>query len=792
MPWLAACGVAAWQAALVALITSRVFFFIAAALASIALSAAAAAVHADWARANAPIRSIAPPVDARAGSAEPITVDGVLVDDAAVGGEGVTLKIDVRRVRWAAADVALTGVISVAVGGEPDATRARQWRRGRRIRAPVLLRHHARYLNDGVADAERAALRRGIALTGSIKSASLVDVIARGNAFDEWMAAARQRIRDAVHAGAGADPDTASVVTAILIGDRAGLSSAIERRMQRAGTYHVIAISGGNIALFAVIAWTGARLVLRSRRAATAAAIVMVTMYGLLVGAGASVGRAVLAALAFLLATLIDHRAPPLNVMAAVGTAFFLWEPLALTDLGFLLSFGATAGILLVVPRLMERRTIRRGLASLAGLIAATAAAELALLPVQSMAFQRITVAGFVLNAIAIPAMAVVQTAGIALVAAGLLGAAVLQRMAASAAALGARALIDTAALVDAAPFLTWRVAAPPGWLVAIYITPCALLAWNRWPRIRAPACVAAAIAAAGIALSFGQRPPPRGWLALTMVDVGQGEAIALRLPSGRSLLVDAGAVSGRFDAGDRIVVPALLARGVRRLDAFVLTHADVDHAGGALAVITDLGPRRVFEGIGPALNRERVAVMDAARTTAASVESLRAGGSLLIDGVLFRVLHPPPPDWDRQKVRNDDSVVIEMLFGDVSILLTGDVGAAEEPSIAAQLTPSRVRILKTGHHGSRTSSSGALVGAMRPDAALISVGRGNFYGHPAPVVVERLQAAGAEIFRTDRDGEIDVMTDGRTVDVRTWTGRRWRVSAGGAAARRSAARSNE
>jgi competence protein ComEC len=134
-------------------------------------------------------------------------------------------------------------------------------------------------------------------------------------------------------------------------------------------------------------------------------------------------------------------------------------------------------------------------------------------------------------------------------------------------------------------------------------------------------------------------------------------------------------------------------------------------------------------------------------------------------------VLHPPAPDWERQRVRNDDSVVLEVLYGDVALLLTGDIGSDVERSLAPRLVPAKTRILKVAHHGSRTSTSQELLDAWRPQIALISCGRENPFGHPAPEVVSRLEAAGARIYRTDRDGEITVDTDGQHVVVRTFTG---------------------
>jgi competence protein ComEC len=137
--------------------------------------------------------------------------------------------------------------------------------------------------------------------------------------------------------------------------------------------------------------------------------------------------------------------------------------------------------------------------------------------------------------------------------------------------------------------------------------------------------------------------------------------------------------------------------------------------------------------------------------------------------GVRVRVLHPEPPDWERQRVRNDDSVVLEIVYGDVAVLLPGDVGAGIERSIVTRLTPARYRILKVGHHGSRTSTSRELLESWRPQMAIVSCGRGNLFGHPAPEVIQRLEAIGATVYRTDRDGQVSVETDGTHVKVRTF-----------------------
>jgi competence protein ComEC len=142
------------------------------------------------------------------------------------------------------------------------------------------------------------------------------------------------------------------------------------------------------------------------------------------------------------------------------------------------------------------------------------------------------------------------------------------------------------------------------------------------------------------------------------------------------------------------------------------------------------------------------------------------------IGGVDLIVRHPRPPDWERQEVRNDDSIVIELLWRDVSIVLTGDVGREAEETIAPLFGPAGIRVIKVPHHGSLTSSSWTFLDALAPRVAIVSAGRGNTFGHPAPAVLERYRRAGAYVFRTDRDGAITVTSDGYSVTVETFTGR--------------------
>ena len=252
------------------------------------------------------------------------------------------------------------------------------------------------------------------------------------------------------------------------------------------------------------------------------------------------------------------------------------------------------------------------------------------------------------------------------------------------------------------------------------------------------------------------------------MFDVGQGESILIERPRGRTMLVDTGGApfGGGVDVGSRVLAPALWARGIRSLDTLLITHGDPDHLGGALAVLGDFAPHRLWMGVAVPNHRPTLDVLDAAARVEMPVEFKRRGEADADDDLRVRVLHPPPPDWERRRVRNDDSVVLEIVYRDVAVLLTGDVSEQIEREILPQLTHAKTRILKVAHHGSRTSSSMELLSEWRPQFALISAGRGNTFGHPTQDVLRRLEAIHAVVFRTDRDGQITLETDGHQINV--------------------------
>ena len=240
-------------------------------------------------------------------------------------------------------------------------------------------------------------------------------------------------------------------------------------------------------------------------------------------------------------------------------------------------------------------------------------------------------------------------------------------------------------------------------------------------------------------------------------------------LPNGRTLLVDTGGVSisGEFDIGDRVIGPFLRARGISRLDYLAITHGDPDHIGGAAAIVRDFSPREIWYGTYVNNHAASMALQSMAVRQRSAWRWLQRGERLELGGVEIRVHHPPPEDWQRQRVRNDDSLVMELRYGQVSMLLTGDIGSAVEQSLLPALDLLPTVVLKSPHHGSATSSSADFIDKLQPKVVVIGVGRANPYGHPVEVVRERYARAGSEVLRTDLDGQIDVVTSGASLQVR-------------------------
>jgi competence protein ComEC len=321
--------------------------------------------------------------------------------------------------------------------------------------------------------------------------------------------------------------------------------------------------------------------------------------------------------------------------------------------------------------------------------------------------------------------------------------------------ALLAAYLAACARFVGGLPFAEIR--AGPILVAALALVGIALAArrvGGRLPRELVAAAALALVAAVAWKAAPSHTPPPTG-LRITFLDVGQGDAVLVQVPEG-ALLVDQGPPEGA-------AARQLRGLGVRRLALLVLTHPQRDHVGGAADVVDSVDVDRILDPGLQARSEDRAAAVREARERSVPIEIARAGNAYRLGRLRIRVLWPDgpgPPGGDP----NERAIVLLLTYGRVDALLTADA----ESHVTLPLRPPPVEILKIAHHGSADPLLTALLRRVQPDVAVVSVGTGNDYGHPAPSTLSALTAErGLDVLRTDEDGRVTIESDGARLQVR-------------------------
>jgi len=529
----------------------------------------------------------------------------------------------------------------------------------------------------------------------------------------------------------------------------------------RSGLAHLLSISGLHVGFIA--AWLA--LILRkfplappARFGATA---VLLLGYLWLLGFPAPAVRAGAMLVLVEVARLRERVVAPRGVVALAALAVLVQDAWALESVGAWLSV-AGVGAVVWAGRAFARAP------RLARLAAPALAATLVTAPISALAFGTVAPIGVLANLIAIP------LAGVAVP--GLVMALVLSWLASGPAHLIAAGAGLGLALLDlvargAALVPGGHVVMVAGWRAALVWAAVAVAAWWLWNSPRRPWLIAARVAFVStvfVTTTFRDVISLDDCRCLTVhfLDVGQGDAAALRTPNGRWIVIDGGPRTPERDAGRRVVVPFLRGQGVGRVAVLVATHGDADHLGGLPAVVEAFDPELVLEPgepLGRPLYLEFLAGVEA---SGARWHPARAGVRVEVDGVVLEVLSPDSL-WLRLPLDvNEHGVVLRVRYGTVRLLFQADAGLPVESRLVG--TVGRVDLLKVGHHGSRSATSDEWLDELEPRTAVISVGRHNNYGHPAPDVLARLARHGVTVFRTDQSGTITFSTDGHGERIRS------------------------
>ena len=640
------------------------------------------------------------------------------------------------------------------LGAPPQELRAGQrWLLTARLRQP-----HGT-LNPQGFDLELWMFEQGLRASGTVRDSrgSVNRLLAEdaGHPVER----ARQAVRDAILLRV-ADAQAAGVLAALAVGDQAAIERDDWELFRHTGVAHLMSISGLHVTLFAWLAaaligplWRlSPRLMLAvpTPLAARWGGVLAAAAYALLAGWGVPAQRTL-----WMLATVALLRSsglhwPPLLVLLAAAGVVTLFDPWALMQPGFWLSFVAVALLMVAEPAPVGRGlglALRRGLHT-------QSVASIGLAPLSLVFFKQVSLFGFVANLLAIP---LVTLAIVPLTLAG-----IVLRPLWDAASLLVQALVRVLELLAGLPFGLWTAAAAPSWGVAVGLLGGALLLMPLPWRLRL----------LGLPLLLPllapplQRPAP-GSFEVVAADIGQGTAVLVRTRE-YLLLYDAGPrYSLQADAAQRVLLPLLQARGERRVDLLMLSHSDTDHVGGAASLLAQLPVRALSTSLpdGHALLR-------------AGVPHRRclAGQAWDWDGVRFELLHPLPGDFGQAARPNALSCVLRVQSADGrSLLLTGDIEAAQEAALLARAGPAlRSQVLLVPHHGSKTSSTEAFIGTVAPGTALAQAGYRSRFGHPAPEVELRYRALGVELLRSDRCGAWVWSADGASRCVRQSDARYW------------------
>jgi competence protein ComEC len=700
---------------------------------------------------------------------------------------------------------------------EDEATQLQKLSYGQRVEIEARVRSPHNYNNPGGFDYVSYLARQNIFWTATMTKGSQAAILPGRCGSRFWSliygtrTAALQEL-DQLYSG---DSYNRGMMEAILIGESSSLVRLWTENFRRTGTFHALVISGVHVTVLAGVLLFLLRMCAVPELAALAMTAAAAWLYALVSGLSAPVVRAAGGFTLFLIARFLFRRTRVMNLLAAVALAYLMWDPSALFDASFQLSFLSVAAIGALAAPLLEPRIapLSRGMRDLnhverdvhldkhvaqarieLRLVAGTLAmwarlpqrwagetvswiARLALFALEMAVistviqiglalpmaeyFHRVSFTGLTANLLICPLLEAVVPLGFAAV---FMHSTWIAALAGWLLHLSAR-IAEWHAGIEP----SWRVPDPPVWLAAALALSLILLA--ALPHRRRVWFPAGSIVL-GLFVLLVWHPWPAqaqaGQLELTSIDVGQGDSLLLTFPEGARMLVDGGGLlqfgnarksnprKSNLDIGEDVVSPYLWTRGIKTLDVVVATHAHEDHIGGLPAILENFRPRELWVGANPP-----EPLIQLARRLGVRVLDRRVSPPFDFSGATIEIVSPPE-DYSAVNLGNNDSLAFRVSFGARAFLLTGDLEKPMEARLLSEGLAEHADVLKVGHHGSKTSSTPAFLDAISPQVAIVSAGYENSFGHPHPDVIKRLEDRHAAILRTDLDGLVTVSTDGK------------------------------
>ena len=605
-------------------------------------------------------------------------------------------------------------------------------------------------------------------------TASSIEVLASPGPLDLWAHASRIGLRDALD---GTDPEAGALVAGLAVGDESLESAALATAMRSSGLAHLTAVSGANVAIVVVTVVAVATIMGLSLLSRAVAALVALALFVVLVGPQPSVLRAAVMGAVVLTGLLVGGRRAGPSVLAASVLVLVIISPTLALSWAFALSVGATAGLILLAPSLRSAidswPRAGRWPPGMRDAIAVTTAAQLATLPLLVLMGASTGWVALPANLLAMPAVPAVTVLGLAAaIVAPVLP--LLAHLLAVAASWPAGWIALVAEVGSSLPLavLPW----PSGPMGVLLLAALGGAAWlgRRWARHAFPNGIPRSVVVVGLSIVLPTATlwlvvppdrrswPPANWI-LIMCDVGQGDGLLLRAGEAAAVVVDAGPDPDRID-------DCLADAGIQQIPAVLLTHFHADHVDGLSGVLRGRDVAAVY--VSPVADPAERAVAVDGLLAAAGLHPipLAAGDEQQVGDLHWRVL------WPRRvittgSIPNNASAVLVVQIAGRTLLLTGDIERLAQSAILPDLVGLHFDVVKVPHHGSRDQDP-RLAPATSPAVTLISVGAGNTYGHPSDETIAAWQSVGALVARTDRDGDVAVVTTAAGVGLTVRAGR--------------------
>lgn len=564
-----------------------------------------------------------------------------------------------------------------------------------------------------------------------------------------------------------ADEENASVLDAMLLGDKKELDPEVKKLYQDNGIAHILAISGLHISMLGMALHKLLRKLGISWYLSGAAAGIIMSAYGLMTGFGVSTTRAVIMFLVYLLAGILGRTYDILSALS-LSAMLILWDnPLYLTDAGFLLSFSAVLGVAVLAPVIRDicncnNKLLESFLVSLA--------IQLTTIPIVLYFYFEIPLYGVVLNLIVIPLMSLVLGFGIAGGMAGLISVpAGIFLVSPCYYILGLYKFL--CAVVLNLPLAKIILGKPELWQIIVYYLLLSGMCLIKQKKKSGE--IFKWVWGTAFMMFLISRQPGNG-MRITFLDVGQGDGICIQAPGGINCLIDGGS-SDVKQVGSKRIEPFLKSRGIQKIDYLFLSHMDADHINGIMELLQAYALNLAGENasgvsirhlILPKLakkDEEYLEIEKLAKKNKIMVLYFQKGDRILNGRFSFSCLHPSknPVSDDR----NENSMVLQMVYQDFCVFFAGDVEGAGEEEMMKELKSAD--LLKVAHHGSKNSTPDTFLNAVRPRIGILSYGKDNRYGHPHEELVNRLKRAGVVSYSTADYGALEVSGNGMEMDIR-------------------------